>query len=362
MNEILLQYISSGRMNRLKSLLAPALGYSRFALYSMESAPLVWTRRILGANRPPLHHPPKESEQTIQSIIEDLLRLDQENIRNDIYPIELLLPENPVEHLRRYWEILKDGVGVSLRARNQDHRNFSDVSSEQLATLPEYYQRNFHHQTDGYLSRKSAELYAHQTEILFKGSIDLMRRVLLAPLITSIRRQEHPVRILELGCGAGETTEILLRSCPSVQIHAIDLSQAYLDFTKERLSQFQNLRCERADASQYQPPEPVDFVVSSFLFHEIPLKVRKDIHHNISRHLQPGGTICHIDSLQLGDRPELDWALKQFPRDFHEPFYRNYIAHPLADLLAETSTVQDEQQAFLAKAVYAVQPMESSRT
>ena len=39
------------------------------------------------------------------------------------------------------------------------------------------------------------------------------------------------------------------------------------------------------------------------------------------------------DTLGLGDTPEFDPLLKEFPVRFHEPFYRNYVAHPMERLL-----------------------------
>jgi hypothetical protein len=42
-----------------------------------------------------------------------------------------------------------------------------------------------------------------------------------------------------------------------------------------------------------------------------------------------------VDSLQTGDRQKLDGVLEDFPTQFHEPFYRNYIAHPMESLFEE---------------------------
>ena len=42
--------------------------------------------------------------------------------------------------------------------------------------------RNFHHQTDGYLSDFSASIYDLQVEILFNGSADSMRRRIIKPI------------------------------------------------------------------------------------------------------------------------------------------------------------------------------------
>ena len=51
---------------------------------------------------------------------------------------------------------------------------FSDVKTNK--DLPKYFLRNFHYQTDGYLSEKSARLYEFQVETLFSGCAATMRR------------------------------------------------------------------------------------------------------------------------------------------------------------------------------------------
>merc|ERR1719401_2037207 len=49
-------------------------------------------------------------------------------------------------------------------------------------SYPEYYLRNFHYQTDGWLSDASAAMYEVSTEALFTGTQDAMQRMGLAPI------------------------------------------------------------------------------------------------------------------------------------------------------------------------------------
>ena len=62
-----------------------------------------------------------------------------------------------------------------------------------------------------------------------------------------------------------------------------------------------------------------------------------------------------MDSLQENDDAEFQWALEQFPQDFHEPFYKNYTQNPLEDLMsaAGLKNVQSEI-GFLSKVVSSV--------
>ena len=62
---------------------------------------------------------------------------------------------------------------------------FSEVETKKK-DLPKYYLRNFHYQTDGYLSEKSARLYEFQVETLFTGCAATMRRFSMIPLLSLI--------------------------------------------------------------------------------------------------------------------------------------------------------------------------------
>ena len=77
------------------------------------------------------------------------------------------------------------------------------------ATSPLYYRRNFHFQTDGYLSAASAARYDHQVEVLFGGGAAAMRRQALVPLLA--RRSRYgggaapgPAALLDIACGTGQ--------------------------------------------------------------------------------------------------------------------------------------------------------------
>jgi hypothetical protein len=87
------------------------------------------------------------------------------------------------------------GYAPNLAAANQ--KKYQDFSPEVAKDgYPSYYLQNFHHQTDGYLSDASANLYDLQVEILFGGSADVMRRRILAPLSKDLKllSRFHPVR------------------------------------------------------------------------------------------------------------------------------------------------------------------------
>lgn len=68
------------------------------------------------------------------------------------------------------------------------------------------------------------------------------------------------------------------------------------------------------------PDASVDLVTSSYLFHELPKKIRAEVLAGVLRVLKPGGRLVLLNSLQLGDTPALDPVLRSFPDQFHEPY------------------------------------------
>lgn len=272
---------------------------SKIILYMAESVPLVLSRRALGIGNRPDPGPSKNHRNTLLSEILNMLKGDFTNISNQLYPPESLDAFSPIEHAKRYIWLVRDSVNAAKRAKNRQYREFSQKAEVYLAGLPEYYRRNFHYQTDGYLSEESAELYEHQTEILFMGTLGLMRRLLLADLIAIGRKKADSFRVLEFGCGTGESTEILARALPHMDIEAIDLSEPYLAKARQKLEGVSNARFTQADVLRFRSKKRFDAVVSSYCLHEMPTEIRKQAIANAAANLKKGGYLLLIDSLSL---------------------------------------------------------------
>lgn len=330
-----------------------SLSLSQIMLYSAESIPLLLARRAMGVIRKPDPGPPENHRQILRAEIFNMLKEDFKNINGGLYTIDFFSSISPLSHFKRYLRLMQDSINSAKRAKKKQYKHFSAQAKEHGIGLPDYYLRNFHYQTDGYLSEGSADLYEHQTEILFMGTLNLMRRLLLVDLIAIGKKKSGDFRVLEIGAGTGVTTEVLLRSWPHAIIEAIDLSEPYLAKARQHLNEFSNVQFIQADGVDYRSLGQFDAVVSTYCLHEVPLNIRKQIVKNAAANLKKGGHLLLIDSLQLGDRQEFDWALKQFPKDFHEPFFTNYVRTPLNTLLSDDLELVDEKSWFLSKAVLA---------
>lgn len=296
----------------------------------------------------------KDKLEHILKDVQALFQEDAENIVGGIYPLEVLRPESLTKHIKRFPRLFLDGVKIGRKRKTKTAKNFGQESQALLEEMPEYYKRNFHFQTDGYLSKESAELYEHQVEMLFLGSADSMRRLIIQPIKSRLNTKEgEGLKILEIACGTGRSTRFLKQALPKAKITALDISSPYLKIAQKNLRNFDRIDFIEAAAENLPfKDEGFDVVCSVFLFHELPKIVRREIITETARVLKPGGWSVHCDSIQKGDKPEYDDILKRFPIDFHEPFYKNYSEDPLDEILKECGfKVFDQKRGFLSKVV-----------
>lgn len=309
----------------------------RSALFFAESVPLVWLQRpAAGGDRP------APSRRALELTLERLRALFEEDARQiaeGVIPLSVLVPRDaldPLRHGTRFLRILGDARSVVARRGRLDARDFGAQAKAWLDELPAYYRRNFHYQTDGYLSTHSAELYEHQVELLFRGGADAMRRLIVPPLRAHFggAHDGRGLRLLELGSGTGGATHAVARAFPRAKITCLDLSFPYTRHARKQLAEYPRVECVQGDAAALDFADGrFDAVYSVFLFHELPLPVREQVLLEARRVLRPEGFLGLVDSLQKGDDPELDWALDFFPRAFHEPYYAHYATHPMEDLV-----------------------------
>lgn len=311
-----------------------AYSLARSLSYSAQIGILNSVARVLfEGNRIPQHDP--VTERAIFREAWKLLRQDSANIARGVYPLSVLAPESPLSHATRWPRILIDGASMSRRRTQGRTAVFDRSQGEALENLPRYYRRNFHFQTDGYLGERSAELYEHQVEMLFKGTADPMRRLILEPLRSHFKSKDGKgLSFLEVAAGTGRTTRFVRLAFPKARIIALDLSQTYLETAKQKLSDLSGIETLQGDAAALPfRDQHFDAVFSVFLYHELPLEVRRQVLGESRRVLRPGGFFGLVDSIQKDDLPELNPALEAFPKQFHEPFYRNYSLHPMERLI-----------------------------
>jgi ubiquinone/menaquinone biosynthesis C-methylase UbiE len=282
--------------------------------------------------------PPRRPGQALPDrarILGDLARLlarDWRNIADGRYRMPIDIVPDPGSELRRARRFFADLATVEARRRANDH---SEVMRQMpQGRYPRYYLQNFHFQTDGYLSRHSAELYDHQVEVLFGGGAAAMRRQALVPLGAAVARSGvRTARLLDLGCGTGSFLREVKSNYPTLAVTALDLSPFYLEEARRLLAPWSRSEFIAAAAEDVPcPDESFAIITAIYLFHELPPGRRRAVAGEIARLLEPGGTFILLDSLQHGDTPDYDGLLDRFPLGFHEPYYASYVRTDLAAL------------------------------
>jgi ubiquinone/menaquinone biosynthesis C-methylase UbiE len=302
---------------------------------------------------------PTELLLKLRERLNNLLEVDWQDAERGLYPVSLLF-DNPWEDFFRYYPMVwLDLPQIWERANQKQYQVFSP--GVQVEDYPSYYVQNFHHQTDGYFSDLSANLYDLQVEILFGGSADPMRRRILAPIKAYVEASgQRKARILDVACGTGRTLKMLRAALPQASLYGVDLSPAYLRKANELLSQISGELPQLLQGNAEELPYVDNYfhVVSSvFLFHELPAAVRQTVINECFRVTKPGGMFVICDSIQMSDSPEMEPLMDNFHETFHEPYYKHYTTDNLVERLQEAGFESIETQVhFMSKYLIARKP------
>ncbi|MDJ0734749.1 MAG: methyltransferase domain-containing protein [Nostocaceae cyanobacterium] len=305
---------------------------------------------------------PPELLLKVQTRLNQLLETDWKDAEGGVYPQSLLFDHPWSDFLRYYPLVWLDLPQVWERSTKKRYQEFSaDIETD---GYPSYYLQNFHHQTDGYLSDMSANLYDLQVEILFGGAADAMRRRILAPLKGGLKIfadvSPRQIRILDVACGTGRTLKMIRAALPQSSLFGCDLSPAYLRKANELLSQIPGELPQLMQANAEELPYLDNYfhgVTCVFMFHELPATARQRVIEAAFRVTKPGGIFIICDSIQKSDSKDLMPMMENFQELFHEPYYRHYITDDLGERLQKAGFENIETQVhFVSKYLIAHKP------
>ena len=257
-------------------------------------------------------------------------------------------PINMIVQTRRF---VDEAIGTLARrrlGRDEDKRIWIDAASSSL--YPEYYQTAFHYQTDGWMSKRSADVYETSTETLFLGRQDAMQRTSLPPIVQQKAKNRSkdspPMKVLEVACGTGRFMTFIRDNLPlDTECVAVDLSPFYLEAARDNDAYWRKTKHRSGGSSDNIKPlrliqaqaenlpfedESFDAVVCTYLFHELPRHIRAKVASEMSRVLKKGGVLTLTDSIQRGDRPMLDEKISNFSA-MNEPYYADYLLDDLPE-------------------------------
>lgn len=103
---------------------------------------------------------------------------------------------------------------------------------------------------------------------------------------------DNPRRILELGCGTGILTEMILARSPGAWITGIDLSPDMLRVASDK-HELRNVDFIEEDLRSAWPYGPYDAIVTSLCLHHVSPEDRAEVMKRACKALSPGGRfIC----------------------------------------------------------------------
>ncbi len=287
---------------------------------------------------------PDEAIDIARQRLDRVLETDWNDVDRGIYPASLLFDDAWQDFLSSYPMVWLDMPLIWDRLHREEYRDFAtNIDTE---GYPKYYLRNFHYQTDGYLSDRSADIYDLQVELLFNGAADAMRRRVLAPLKAGLQAftdvPPKDIRVLDVACGTGRTLRFLRGMLPKAALFGMDLSPAYLRKATQLLSAVPGNLPQLLQGNAEELPYRDSYfhgVTCVFTFHELPPTARSRIIRECFRVLQPGGVFVICDSLQKDDVPELEPMMHNFQTAFHEPYFIDYIRDDITERMTDAGFV-----------------------
>jgi trans-aconitate 2-methyltransferase len=98
---------------------------------------------------------------------------------------------------------------------------------------------------------------------------------------------ESPKRIVDIGCGPGNSTELLVKRWPGAHVAGFDTSDNMLEAAGKRLPQTAFFK---ADAATWEADADVDLIYSNATFQWVPGHL--DVLERLLRALKPGGVLA----------------------------------------------------------------------
>ncbi len=305
----------------------------------------------------------KELIKEVRRSMENLEKIDWQEAEAGLYPMSQLFEAPWLEWAKKYPLVWLDMPQTWERRKNNKTREIPKNVNEE--DYPNYYLQNFHHQTDGYLSEHSAEIYDLQVEILFNGTADSMRRRILAPLKMGLKKHmtknSKKVKVLDIATGTGRTLQQIQSALPEVELYGLDLSGSYLKQASKYLSSRNGDLVQLTKGNAEKMPyssSSFQALTCVFLFHELPRVARQNVLNECFRLLEPGGTLVLADSIQVEDSPKFMPIMENFHKIFHEPYYRDYIIDDINLRLEESgfNSISSESH-FMTKVWKANKPL-----
>jgi len=122
---------------------------------------------------------------------------------------------------------------------------------------------------------------------------------MLRTLIDYIPYELRPRRIVELGCGAGDLSALVVERYPEAEIHLVDLATGMIETCRRRFSGAPGLRYHTLDFAQIEfDVGSVDLVVSSIAIHHLDDAAKQALFRKVACWLRDVGVLAYSDQFR----------------------------------------------------------------
>ncbi len=131
------------------------------------------------------------------------------------------------------------------------------MTVHQIATVPAKARCRSGVGRERFLADWDPALYSRFEDERTRPARDLLARVPLA----------SPQRVVDIGCGPGNSTELLIERYPDASVLGLDTSPAMVEAARKRLP---GHAFEQADAATWEPERPVDLIFANAVLQWLP--------------------------------------------------------------------------------------------
>lgn len=162
--------------------------------------------------------------------------------------------------------------------------------------------------------------------------------------VKHVRPDFRPLRILDIGTSSGKNLLPYVEAFPGVEAHGVDVAAPLLRYG-HALAEHEGVPIhfsqQNAESLDF-PDAHFDLIVSSFFFHEIPVKATRRVLKECRRLLRPGGMMVHqeLPATGLVDAWE-DYFWNWDTDNNNEPFYTAFRAEDPIALCVEAGFERD---------------------
>jgi SAM-dependent methyltransferase len=175
--------------------------------------------------------------------------------------------------------------------------------------IPDYARHEIHNQPGGFVGDPFAGWLYHYAVNLgfYQGKSDHDEIHLAIAKAHPLPPDGQVRRVLDMGCGTGQSTTSIKERFPNAEVWGIDAGGPmvrYAHYRAVKLGIDVNFAQRMAEDTKF-PDGYFDLVTDHIMFHEVTADVAKDIIKEVYRILRPGGVFNHVDRGTAG-HPHVD--------------------------------------------------------